>query len=176
MKRKRKLKKWVKVTISLMIMLGFIGMTKLYIDFKIENKIANAEELAKSQSQTNKVIEVENNDNVLSEYECIGEFLLTGYDDCPLCQEEFVGTTALGVAPTVQHTVAVDPKVIPLGSHLLIDGIEYVAEDVGGAIKGYHIDIFVGSHEETFADFCNKTAEVYLIKWKRLYRRFYFVI
>lgn len=164
MKRKRKLKKWVKVTISLMIMLGFIGMTKLYIDFKIENKIANAEELAKSQSQTNKVIEVENNDNVLSEYECIGEFLLTGYDDCPLCQEEFVGTTALGVAPTVQHTVAVDPKVIPLGSHLLIDGIEYVAEDVGGAIKGYHIDIFVGSHEETFADFCNKTAEVYLIK------------
>ena len=124
MKRKRKLKKWVKVTISLMIMLGFIGMTKLYIDFKIENKIANAEELAKSQSQTNKVIEVENNDNVLSEYECIGEFLLTGYDDCPLCQEEFVGTTALGVAPTVQHTVAVDPKVIPLGSHLLIDGIE----------------------------------------------------
>ena len=164
MKRKRKLKKWVKVTISLMIMLGFIGMTKLYIDFKIENKIANAEELAKSQSQTNKVIEVENNNNVSSEYEYIGEFLLTGYDDCPLCQEEFVGITALGVAPTVQHTVAVDPKVIPLGSHLLIDGIEYVAEDVGGAIKGYHIDIFVGSHEETFADFCNKTADVYLIK------------
>lgn len=164
MKRKRKLKKWVKVTISLMIMLGFIGMTKLYIDFKIENKIANAEELAKSQSQTNKVIEVENNDNVLSEYECIGEFLLTGYDDCPLCQEEFVGTTALGVAPAVQHTVAVDPKVIPLGSHLLIDGVEYVAEDVGGAIKGYHIDIFVGSHEETFSSFCNKTTDVYLIK------------
>lgn len=164
MKKIRKLKKWVKVIISLMIIFGFVGMIKLYIDFKVDNKIANAEELAKSQSQTNKVIEVENNDNVLSEYEYIGEFLLTGYDDCPLCQEEFVGTTALGVAPTVQHTVAVDPKVIPLGSHLLIDGIEYVAEDVGGAIKGYHIDIFVGSHEETFSSFCNKTADVYLIK------------
>ena len=164
MKRKRKLKKWVKVIISLIFVFGFVGMIKLYIDFKIDNKIANAEELAKNQSQTNKVIEVENNNNVSSEYEYIGEFLLTGYDDCPLCQEEFVGITALGVAPTVQHTVAVDPKVIPLGSHLLIDGIEYVAEDVGGAIKGYHIDIFVGSHEETFADFCNKTADVYLIK------------
>ena len=164
MKRKRKLKKWVKVTISLMFVFGFVGMTKLYIDFKIENKIANAEELAKyNQPQTNRVIEAENYSNV-SEYEYIGEFLLTGYDDCPLCQEEFIGMTALGVAPTVQHTVAVDPKVIPLGSHLLIDDVEYVAEDIGGAIKGYHIDIFVGSHEETFADFCNKTAEVYLIK------------
>lgn len=164
MKRKRKLKKWVKVTISLMIMFGFIGMTKLYIDFKIESKIANAEELTKNKSQTNKVIEVENNNDVSSEYEYIGKFLLTGYDDCSLCQEEFVGMTALGVKPTVNHTVAVDPKVIPLGSHLLIDGVEYVAEDVGGAIKGYHIDIFVGSHEETFDSFCNKTADVYLIK------------
>lgn len=167
MKRKRKLKKWVKVTISLMFVFGFVGMTKLYIDFKIENKIASAEELTKSQFQTNKVIEVEKYNNIPSpskEYEYIGKFLLTGYDDCPLCQEEFVGTTALGVAPTVQHTVAVDPKVIPLGSHLLIDGIEYVAEDVGGAIKGYHVDIFVGSHEETFDSFCNKTADVYLIK------------
>lgn len=162
MKRKRRLKKWVKVTISLMIVFGFVGMTKLYIDFKIENKIANAEELAKNQSQSNKIIEVENYNNV-SSYEYIGEFLLTGYDDCPLCQEEFVGTTALGIVPTVKHTVAVDPKVIPLGSHLLIDGVEYVAEDVGGAIKGYHIDIFVGSHEETFSDYCNGYADVYLI-------------
>lgn len=164
MKRKRKLKMWVKAAISLIIVCNFAVMAKLYIDFKINEIIANAEELAKNQSQTSKVIEVENNDNVLSEYEYIGEFLLTGYDDCPLCQEEFIGMTALGVAPTVQHTVAVDPKVIPLGSHLLIDGVEYVAEDVGGAIKGYHIDIFVGSHEETFDSFCNKTADVYLIK------------
>ena len=164
MKRKRKLKLWVKAAISLIIVCNFAVMAKLYIDFKINEIIANAEELAKNQSQTSKVIEVENNDNVLSEYEYIGEFLLTGYDDCPLCQEEFIGMTALGVAPTVQHTVAVDPKVIPLGSHLLIDGVEYVAEDVGGAIKGYHIDIFVGSHEETFDSFCNKTADVYLIK------------
>lgn len=166
MKRKRKLKKWVKIVISLMIIFGFTGMVKLYVDFEINKKIeiASAEELVKIQPQVNKIIEVENHNNVSSEYEYIGSFLLTGYDDCPLCQEEWVGTTALGVAPTVQHTVAVDPKVIPLGSHLLIDGEEYVAEDVGGAIKGYHIDIFVGSHEETFADFCNKTADVYLIR------------
>lgn len=167
MKKRRKLRMWVKATISLIIVCNFAVMAKLYIDFKINEIIASAEELAKSQFQTNKVIEFEKYNNIPSpskEYEYIGKFLLTGYDDCPLCQEEFIGTTALGVAPTVQHTVAVDPKVIPLGSHLLIDGIEYVAEDVGGAVKGYHIDIFVGSHEETFSSFCNKTADVYLIK------------
>jgi 3D (Asp-Asp-Asp) domain-containing protein len=41
--------------------------------------------------------------------------------------------------------VAVDPKVIPIGSALLIDGHEgtFVAEDVGGRIKGNAIDIWL---------------------------------
>ena len=44
------------------------------------------------------------------------------------------------------RTVAVDPRVIPLGIRLLIDGQEYIAEDVGGAVKNNHIDIFFDSH------------------------------
>lgn len=98
-----------------------------------------------------------------AKYQYIGTFLLTGYDDCYLCQEEFVGITALGVSPRANHTIAVDPKIIPLGSRVLINGIEYVAEDVGGGVNGNHIDIFVGSHAETFSDYCNGYAEVYLI-------------
>jgi 3D (Asp-Asp-Asp) domain-containing protein len=41
--------------------------------------------------------------------------------------------------------VAVDPKVIPIGSALLIDGYEgtFIAEDVGGRIKGNAIDIWL---------------------------------
>ena len=92
----------------------------------------------------------------------LGTFLCTAYDDCYECQEEFVGTTALGVSPQVNHTVAVDPSVIPLGTHIIINGIEYVAEDVGGGISGNHIDIFVGSHEETYSDLYNGYFEVYL--------------
>ena len=33
---------------------------------------------------------------------------------------------------------------IPLGSKVLINGHEYVAEDVGGAVKGDVIDIYSG--------------------------------
>lgn len=94
----------------------------------------------------------------------LGTFLCTAYDDCYECQEEFVGTTALGVSPQVNHTVAVDPSVIPLGTHIIINGIDYVAEDVGGGINGNHIDIFVGSHEETYGNLYNGCFEVYEVK------------
>ena len=38
---------------------------------------------------------------------------------------------------------------IPLGSTVLIDGQEYIAEDTGGAIKGNIIDMFVGTEAES---------------------------
>lgn len=50
--------------------------------------------------------------------------------------------TATGVRSSNLYTVAVDPDVIPLGSKILIDGEEYLAVDVGGLVKGDHIDIF----------------------------------
>lgn len=98
-----------------------------------------------------------------TKYQFLGTFLLTGYDDCYECQEEFVGTTALGIAPRANHTIAVDPSVIPLGSWVMINGVEYRAEDVGGGVNGNHIDIFVNSHVEIFGDYCNGYADVYLI-------------
>lgn len=45
--------------------------------------------------------------------------------------------------------VAVDPKVIPLGTRLYVEGYGYcVAEDTGGLIKGDRIDLFLGSEAE----------------------------
>ncbi len=63
--------------------------------------------------------------------------------------------TKTGTWPKVNRTVAVDPKVIPLGSKLKIvsdyPGISgtYIAEDTGGLIRGSRIDIFV---EESIAN------------------------
>jgi 3D (Asp-Asp-Asp) domain-containing protein len=40
----------------------------------------------------------------------------------------------------------VDPKVIPLGSKIYIEGLgERIAEDVGGGVKGHHIDVYLGT-------------------------------
>ncbi len=59
------------------------------------------------------------------------------------------GITASGRQALPKHTIAVDPHLIPLGSLVYIDGIGYrVAEDVGGAIRGKHIDIFFHDDSE----------------------------
>lgn len=61
-------------------------------------------------------------------------------------------------------TVAVDPRVIPLGTKLYIEGYGLaIAADTGGAIKGNKIDLFFNTYNEA----CNwgvKTNKVYILK------------
>lgn len=57
--------------------------------------------------------------------------------------------TASGT-PTRWGVVAVDPKMIPIGSTLTIDGYEgvFVAEDTGGGIKGPALDLWLADPSE----------------------------
>lgn len=56
--------------------------------------------------------------------------------------------TASGTKPKY-GTVAVDPRVIPLGSRMYVEGYGYAtALDTGGAIKGNRIDVFLDSYKE----------------------------
>ena len=58
----------------------------------------------------------------------------------------FFGITFSGRRAVPNRTVAVDPKVIPLGS-LLVDvetGQILICDDTGGKIKGHMIDLFLG--------------------------------
>jgi len=57
--------------------------------------------------------------------------------------------TASGT-PTRWGVVAVDPKIVPLGSTLTIEGYEgvFVAEDTGGGIKGPAIDLWLPNSGE----------------------------
>ena len=71
--------------------------------------------------------------------------------------------TATGTAPRV-GTVAVDPSVIPLGSRLYVEGYGYAkAEDIGGAIKGNKIDVFLDS-ESACQRWGVKTTRVYILE------------
>ena len=91
----------------------------------------------------------------------VGRFKLTGYCPCRSCSEGFGTRTATGARAVAGRTVAVDPHVIPYGTHLLINGHEYVAEDCGGGVRGNHIDIYYNTHAE--ARNVLSYAEVYIL-------------
>ncbi len=82
-------------------------------------------------------------------------FKATAYCSCVKCcdkdpSDKWFGITASG-KKAKWGTIAVDRKVIKLGSTLKIDGFPetiFRAEDVGGAIKGNHIDVWFPSHKE----------------------------
>jgi peptidoglycan DL-endopeptidase CwlO len=61
------------------------------------------------------------------------------------------GNTATGV-PTSKGVVAVDPAVIPLGTHMYVPGYgEGVAADTGSAVKGKMIDVWFSSCADAMA-------------------------
>ena len=61
------------------------------------------------------------------------------------------GTTAYGIdlrSNPDQKVIAVDPSIIPLGTKVWVEGYgEAIAGDVGSAIKGHKIDVFIPSYE-----------------------------
>ena len=65
------------------------------------------------------------------------------------------GTTAYGIdlrANPNQKVIAVDPRIIPLGTRVWVEGYgEAIAGDTGGAIKGNKIDVFLSSQDSAKA-------------------------
>ena len=70
--------------------------------------------------------------------------------------------TSTGTIATSGRTIAVDPRVIPYGSKVMIGGVIYTAEDHGGGVKGNHVDIFFDTHTQT-RQHGKQTQEVFLV-------------
>jgi 3D (Asp-Asp-Asp) domain-containing protein len=87
----------------------------------------------------------------------------TAYCACKKCTGSGNAVTATGL--TAKYgVVAVDPKVIPLGSRVYVEGGGYVygaaiAADTGGAIRGNKIDLCFNTHAEALA-FGRRTVKV----------------
>lgn len=82
----------------------------------------------------------------LTEEHLIPNVLLTAYEASPVsCGIYADGFTKTGTRVCAGRTIAVDPSIIPLGSRVIINGHTYTAEDVGGKIKGHHIDIYMNT-------------------------------
>lgn len=99
----------------------------------------------------------------------LGEFTLTAYAVSERStgkrpSSPDYGITFSGTRAQVGRTVAVDPHVIPIGTPLYIEGIGIrLAEDIGGAIKGRHIDVLVPSDDIAFRFGVKRHVAVYAL-------------
>ncbi len=78
----------------------------------------------------------------------LGKYKLTAYCGCRKCSGGYGNKTATGRRAKQGRTIAVDKRKIKLGSKVKIKGKTYVAEDVGGGVKGKHIDVYFKSHKK----------------------------
>ena len=131
---------------------------EIYKSSKLEESLNEAnkeiESINLKLEEANSALESANttiSDLKSNEYKLVylGNFKLTTY--CCEKYEHICGTgsgiTATGTKVTAGRTIAVDPKVIPYGTKVYIEGYGWrVAEDCGGAVKNKHIDVAIDTH------------------------------
>lgn len=95
----------------------------------------------------------------------------TSYTDDIYCTGKTGGNTATGTKPrrysdgSKWSSVAVDPRVIPLGTKLWIEGYGYaIAEDTGGAVKGNVIDLFFTNETAEYLNWHTHKTRVYILR------------
>lgn len=130
---------------TLITILGFfIGVATVLASTNIYYKI-----------KTNNQVIIRYVNNIPHSY--MGEFDITFYTHTG-------NKTATGVYPQIDRTVATDPKIIPYGSIIYVDGYgAFIAEDTGADIKNNRLDIFVNSKQEAIKKGRVK-AKVYMIE------------
>jgi 3D (Asp-Asp-Asp) domain-containing protein len=90
----------------------------------------------------------------------------SAYDPGPQSNGKWAGTTALGIVPRY-GIVAVDPRTIPLGSLLFVEGYGFAyAADTGGAIKGNRIDLCMNTVAECYR-FGRRSVKVHVLSYKK---------
>lgn len=114
-----------------------------------------------SIEETEPIEEPESEPESEPELKSLGRFKLTAYCACSKCCGKSDGITASGTKAKQGRTIAVDPKLIPYGTKVVINGRTYVAEDCGGSIKQNRIDVFFNSHKDAL-NFGVQYAEVFI--------------
>ena len=93
----------------------------------------------------------------------VGEFEATAYTlECGYPWDD--GLTYLETKAIADYTIAVDPNIVSLGSDAFIVGLGWrKADDIGAAIKGQVVDLYMGAGPEARAlamRWGNKTVKV----------------
>lgn len=106
-------------------------------------------------------------------YSKVLDIKATAYSDSPEENGKWGAVDYLGNALKL-GTIAVDPKVIPLGTKVYITGYDFsglpvggligTASDIGSAIKGNRVDIFVPGSRSFVSEFGVQSVKVYILK------------
>ena len=101
---------------------------------------------------------------------CLGTFTVTAYCSCHACCAPYdphctgkPSKTASGVEPKQGYTIATDWDVIDCGTKVVINNHIFEAQDKGGAIDGYRIDIYYSKHSEALK-WGRRNVKVYAYK------------
>ena len=97
----------------------------------------------------------------------LGMFKLTAYCPCKKCNGNNPPVTRMGTPLVPGQTIAVDKRVIPLGTWIYLNlpgkgWTKFRAEDTGSSIKGKRIDVLLPKHSECYSATYNSTVEVRL--------------
>ena len=97
--------------------------------------------------------------------ESLGQVVTSGYCNCSICCGQWSGgPTASGAMPTANHTIAVDASnpFVPMGTHVIMNGVEYVVEDTGAFARyGVQFDVYYDNHAAASAH-GHQTWEAYI--------------
>ncbi len=96
------------------------------------------------------------------------DMTVTSYSAGPESTGKRLGMKGYGITRTgTQAKVgvcAVDPKYVPLGTSLFVEGYGYCrAEDTGGKVKGFHIDVFLDKVSDAMK-FGREKRKVWILK------------
>lgn len=158
------------IVLTIITIVGFISCEHTYKGTIEENN--------ETIDDTKRTIEIEINKdgdtNQAAEPVSLGNFKLTAYCSCSLCCGKWANNRpvdengneivygAIGERLKEGYSIAVDPKVIPYRTKVIINGQIYKAQDCGGAIKGNRIDVYFNDHNDAL-EFGVQYAEVFVM-------------
>ena len=141
---------------------------------EIELETETETEIIELATQKEVETEVETETETEPQYVSLGIYTITAYCSCHLCCGKYAYNRPLdengepivygasGEELIADYSIAVDAELFQMGETLWINNRQYVCHDVGSAIKGKKIDIYMSSHQRAL-EWGRQNVEVFKV-------------
>lgn len=150
---------------------SFVKLSESYVGATVSAATSNSSNYSGDSSNASSGAEKADKSKI---GKLLGEFYITNYCSCAKCCGHYAydrpkdengndivkGASGRRLIPN--YSIAVDTSVIPMGTKVVIAGHVYRADDVGGGVKGKHIDRYYSSHQQALSNCFSGKVKVYL--------------